>query len=154
MATARQVRLPSTSRYEFREPIGEGGAGTVFRAFDRQTQADVAIKVLSANLTDNPTLHRRLLVEFQAAQALEHPNIVRALDCQTDDETSYLVYELVEGGSLGDRIEQAGKLSEDGSDPDHFAVDAGPALRPRAADHPPGRQARQRVADGRRAGSS
>jgi serine/threonine protein kinase len=113
MPTAQQVRLPSTSRYEFREPIGEGGAGTVFRAFDRQTEADVAIKVLSAKLWDNPTLHRRLLVEFQAAQTLEHPNIVRAIDCQTDEETSYLVYELVEGGSLGDRIEKRGKLSED-----------------------------------------
>ena len=113
MRTARQVRLPTTSRYEFREPIGEGGAGTVFRAFDRQTQADVAIKVLSANLWDNPTLHRRLVVEFQAAQALEHPNIVRALDCQTEDEISYLVYELVEGGSLGDRIQKHGKLSEE-----------------------------------------
>src|SRR4051794_12973589 len=98
MPTPRHVRLPSTDRYRFREPIGEGGAGTVFRAFDRQTQADVAIKVLSAKLTDNPTLHRRLVVEFQAAQSLEHPNIVRAIDCQTDGQTSYVVYELVEGG--------------------------------------------------------
>jgi serine/threonine protein kinase len=113
MAIAQQVRLPSTSRYEFRTPIGEGGAGTVYRAYDRETQDHVAIKVLSARLTDNPTLHRRLVVEFQAASALEHPNIVRALDCQTDGEVSYLVYELVEGGSLGDRIEKCGKVSEE-----------------------------------------
>ena len=108
-----QVRLPATSRYEFREPIGEGGAGTVYRAFDRETQDEVAIKVLSVNLSDNPTLHRRLAVEFQAACALEHPNIVRALECNHDGEISYLVYELVDGGSLGDRIEQRGKCSED-----------------------------------------
>jgi hypothetical protein len=85
----------------------------VYRAFDRQTQADVAIKVLSAKMWDNLTLHRRLAVEFQAASTLEHPNIVRALECNTDGEISYLVYELVEGASLGDRIEQCGKFSED-----------------------------------------
>jgi eukaryotic-like serine/threonine-protein kinase len=113
MTDTRRPRLPTTTRYEFREPIGAGGAGTVYRAFDLETQQLVAIKVLTQKLSENLTLHRRLAVEFQAASMLEHPNIVRALECNNDGEVSYLVYELVEGSSLGVRIDQQGKLPED-----------------------------------------
>ena len=49
--------------------------------------------------------HQRLVQEFKAATQLEHPNIVRALDIGIDGSVSYLVYELVEGGSLADRID-------------------------------------------------
>ena len=111
--SAGRVRLPSTTRYEFEKPIGTGGSGTVYRALDRRTGLPVAIKVLRAKLSENPTLHRRLANEFRAASALDHPNIVRALSVENDGEISYLVYELVEAGSLGDRIEQHGRLPED-----------------------------------------
>ncbi len=111
--TARRPRLPSTTRYEFREPIGAGGTGTVYRAFDKHTEQLVAIKVLDAKLSENLTLHRRLAVEFQAASALDHPNIVRALHVDNDGDISYLVYELVEGKSLGSRIDEHGPLPED-----------------------------------------
>src|SRR5262245_12924439 len=112
-STKRRPSLPGTARYEYGEPIGQGGAGTVYRALDRHTGEPVAIKVLAARLSENLTLHRRLAVEFQAARALEHPNIVRAIAAEMDGEVSFLVYELVEGGSLGERIEQHGPLPED-----------------------------------------
>ena len=51
--------------------------------------------------------------EFRAATELEHPNIVRALALENDGEISYLVSELIEGGSLGDHIASHGKLPED-----------------------------------------
>jgi serine/threonine protein kinase len=105
--------LPKSSRYEFQSPIGAGGVGTVYKALDRRTQELVAIKVLKFRLSENPALHQRLAREFKAATELEHPNIVRALACETDGELSYLVFELVEGGSLADRLEQFGRLPED-----------------------------------------
>ena len=108
----KSVRLPSTTRYEFGAPIGEGGWGTVYRAFDRVARREVAVKVLRPSLTENPTQHHRLAQEFRAATALEHPNIVRALEMDNDGHVSYLVYELVEGVSLGDRIEKRGKMPE------------------------------------------
>lgn len=111
--SAGRARLPSTTRYEFERPIGSGGTGTVYRALDRRTGLPVAIKVLRATLSENPTLHRRLANEFRAASALDHPNIVRALSVENDGEISYLVYELVEAASLGDRIERHGRLPED-----------------------------------------
>jgi serine/threonine protein kinase len=113
MIATQRNRLPTTTRYEFHEPIGAGGAGTVYRALDRETGEMVAVKVLAQKLSENLTMHRRLAVEFQAASLLEHPNIVRALECNNDGEVSYLVYELVEGGSLGVRIDQQGKLAEE-----------------------------------------
>lgn len=109
----RPVRLPRSNRYEFQTPIGAGGMGTVYRALDRQTDELVAIKVLKFKLSENPTLHHRLAREFKAASELEHPNIVRALAIENDGEMSYLVYELVEGGNLAERIEQHGPLPED-----------------------------------------
>jgi serine/threonine protein kinase len=108
----KSVRLPSTTRYEFGAPIGEGGWGTVYRAYDRQTKQEVAVKVLRVGLAENPIQHHRLAQEFRAATQLEHPNIVRALEMGNDGHVSYLVYELVEGFSLGERIEKRGKLPE------------------------------------------
>lgn len=111
-APVKSARLPSVNRYEFREPIGSGGVGTVYRAWDREVGRLVAIKVLRTKWTDNPTIHQRFAQEFRAATALEHPNIVRALDMGIDGNISYLVYELVEGANLGDRIEAQGRLPE------------------------------------------
>jgi serine/threonine protein kinase len=111
-ASAQAARLPCLDRYEFGPSLGAGGAGTVYRAWDRQARRPVAIKVLRAALSENPTLHQRLVQEFRAATQLEHPNIVRALDMGNDGHISYLVFELIEGVSLGERIEKRGRMSE------------------------------------------
>ena len=94
---ARPGRLPAVARYEFGDPLGSGGLGTVYRALDRYTGQVVAVKVLRASLTENPKQHQRLVQEFRAATQLEHPNIVRALDIGSDGTISYLVFELIDG---------------------------------------------------------
>ncbi|HEV3440596.1 MAG TPA: serine/threonine-protein kinase [Gemmata sp.] len=108
----RKLRLPATDRYEFQETLGTGGVGTVYRALDRQTGELVAIKVLRYKPSENQILHQRIVREFRAASELEHPNIVRALAFETDGDIDYLVFELVEGGSLGDKLEECRKFSE------------------------------------------
>lgn len=113
MKTAKPPSLPVSTRYEFESPLGSGGMGTVYRALDRRTNSLVAIKVLKFKQHENPTLHQRLAREFKAASELEHPNIVQALAFETDGEQSFLVYELVEGGTVADRIEKHGALPED-----------------------------------------
>ena len=114
MRTARAdaFRLPTTTRYEFEKKIGDGGMGVVYRALDRETGDRVAAKVFRFRPADNPTLFRRIDREFRAASALEHPNIVRALAFESDGERCFLVFELVEGGSLGDRLDRHGRVPE------------------------------------------
>ena len=111
--TPRAERVPRSTRYEFQTPIGTGGMGTVYRAFDRHLNRHVAIKVLRVRLSQDPGVHERLAREFRAASELEHPNIVRAIEFVADGETSYLVYELVEAGSLAERVDQTGRIPAD-----------------------------------------
>ncbi len=103
---------PSTARYEFEKELGSGGMGVVYQALDRRTGDRVAVKVLRFRPDQNPTLFRRIEREFRSATALEHPNIVRALGMESDAQSGFLVYELVNGGSLADRLEQHGRLAE------------------------------------------
>lgn len=108
---------PSTiSHYDLLDKIAEGGMGTVYRGRDQVTGQIVAIKVVPKHLLSNQVFLKRFEQEYSAARALDHPNIVRALDFGRDGETPYLVMEFVEGESLGARIER------DGAIPEHEAI--------------------------------
>ncbi|HVK09508.1 MAG TPA: serine/threonine-protein kinase [Gemmataceae bacterium] len=111
-ARAREFQLPATTRYEFEKMLGSGGMGVVYQALDRRTGERVAIKVLRFQPAANPTLFRRIEREFRAASTLEHPNIVKALAFESDESSCFLVYELINGGSLGDRLESHGRIPE------------------------------------------
>src|SRR5262249_10528570 len=92
--------------------IAEGGMGSVYKGRHRNGGELVAIKVLSPQMAKSPVIRRRLEQEYNAARNLNHPNIVRAVDFGTSDSLPFLVMEFVEGESLGQRIEQRGKLAE------------------------------------------
>ncbi len=64
------------------------------------------------HMAGNPVLVKRFEQEFFAAQRLDHPNIVRALDFGETGGVPYLVMEFVEGESLGQKIQREGRLSE------------------------------------------
>jgi serine/threonine protein kinase len=112
MTQKPEAKKPVTTRFEFEKLLGTGGMGSVYRALDRRTGETVAVKVLKYKLSDNPTLHHRFAREFKAARGLEHPNIVRAILFENDGETSYCVFEYVEGCSLADRLETHGRIPE------------------------------------------
>ncbi|MBN9521888.1 protein kinase [bacterium] len=112
MKTKTTRPTPATARYEFEKELGSGGMGVVYQALDRRTGDRVAVKVLRFRPDQNPTLFRRIEREFRSATALEHPNIVRALDMESDARSGFLVYELVNGGSLADRLDQHGRVAE------------------------------------------
>src|SRR5205823_13020724 len=81
---------------EISAPIGSGGMGEVFRARDTRLGRDVAIKVSNARFSE------RFEREARAVAALNHPNICTLFDVGPN----YLVMELVEGPTLGERIKQ------------------------------------------------
>ena len=81
-----------------------GGSAEVWRGTDQVLQRSVAVKVLHRHLLDDDTTRARLTQEAQAAAALSHPGIVAIYDVAVDADAAAIVFELVEGESLGERL--------------------------------------------------
>jgi serine/threonine-protein kinase len=96
--------------YEIIAPLGAGGMGEVYRAKDTRLDRTVAIKILPSHLSDQPEARDRFDREARAISALNHPNICHLYDIGTQDGTSYLVMEYLEGETLADRLRK-GPLS-------------------------------------------
>jgi len=82
--------------YEILAPIGAGGMGEVYRARDSRLGRDVALKILPAEVAQDPVRRARFEQEARAVAALNHPNIVAVYDVGE----GYFVSELVDGKSL------------------------------------------------------
>ena len=92
--------------YEILSPLGAGGMGEVYRARDTKLDRDVAVKVLPADLANDPEALSRLEREARAVAQLSHPNILAIHDFGRQGETAYAVIELLEGETLRQRLEQ------------------------------------------------
>ncbi|MBN1285552.1 MAG: protein kinase [Anaerolineae bacterium] len=86
--------------YELRERIGEGGFGTVYRAYQPIVDREVAIKAILPQYADNPEFIRRFEVEAQLIARLEHPHIVPLYDYWREPGGAYLVMRWLRGGNL------------------------------------------------------
>ena len=96
--------------YEILAPLGAGGMGEVYRARDERLRRDVAVKVLSSDLTGDADRRKRFEQEARAVSALSHPNIVTIHDIGESGETMFIAMELVEGRTLRE-IQGDGPLS-------------------------------------------
>jgi eukaryotic-like serine/threonine-protein kinase len=97
-------------RYRLERPLGRGGMGVVYRAFDTRLDRPVAVKLLSAAGAANEARFAR---EVRALARLAHPNLVRLLDAELGPR-SYLVMDLVEGTTLAWWLAQ-GPLEAEGA---------------------------------------
>jgi serine/threonine protein kinase len=95
--------------YEILSPLGAGGMGEVYRARDTRLARDVAIKILPTAFASDAERLRRFEQEARAAGALNHPNVLTLYDIGMHDGTPFLVTEMLEGETLGARL-QAGPL--------------------------------------------
>ncbi|WP_296664426.1 Stk1 family PASTA domain-containing Ser/Thr kinase [Demequina sp.] len=101
-------------RYEVRERVAAGGMATVYLAFDRRLERDVALKVMHRHLEIDPNskeIVARFRREAKAAARLTHPGIVRVYDQGVDEDVSYLTMEFVDGENLRERMAHEGTLS-------------------------------------------
>ena len=70
------------------------------RAFDSNTDKDIALKVLLPSLLKNERARERFMDEVRISQQLSHPNIVNVFDVQQDGDFYFLTMELLEGQDL------------------------------------------------------
>ena len=104
--------LKQVGNYELVSKIAEGGMGAVYRAKHRDTGQLVAVKIIQGEPARNPVLLRRFEQEFKAASQIDHPNVVKALEYCGTGPAPFLVMELVDGESLGQKVERNGPLPE------------------------------------------
>ena len=82
--------------YEIVAPLGAGGMGEVYRARDTRLAREVALKILPAEVANDPSRRQRFELEARAVAALNDPNIVAVYDVGE----GYIVSELVDGDPL------------------------------------------------------
>jgi serine/threonine protein kinase len=93
--------------------LGVGGMGEVYVATHLRTQRRVAVKMLHNHLVEDPALLDRFQREAEVTGRLGSDHIVGVIDVDRDDGQPFIVLELVEGESLGARIDARGPLALD-----------------------------------------
>jgi eukaryotic-like serine/threonine-protein kinase len=103
-------------RYRLQARLGRGGMGVVWRATDELLGRQVAVKEIPLDLDDALPAEEarrqreRALREARAVAQLNHPHIIVVHDVVEDDERPYIVMELIDGGSLADRVSARGPV--------------------------------------------
>jgi serine/threonine-protein kinase len=102
----RRTHPDRIGRYEVIDRIGRGAMGVVYRAHDKAMGRDVALKVLTADLEDDPDIRTRFHREAEAAARLSHPNIITIFDVGEDGDRFFIVMELLRGATLREFLKQ------------------------------------------------
>src|SRR2546423_4138859 len=100
--------------YELEQRLGSGGMGDVYRARHSQFGRVRAVKVIKQQFveTGHDEVIRRFYQEIKAVGALEHPNIVVAIDSSSPtDSVHYLVMEYIKGIAADELVARCGPLS-------------------------------------------
>lgn len=106
-----QVGSMLRDRFMLQEKVSGGSMGVVYKAMDRRLAESgsndhwVAVKVLSPQLAQNGQALRALQQEAAKGRCLVHPNIVRFIDLDRDDDLYFLVMEWLEGRTLADILD-------------------------------------------------
>ncbi len=100
-------------KYELSHEIGRGAMGQVWLALDRALDRDVAIKLLGAQVTADPSFRGRFVTEARAMAKVRHENVVSIHAFGELDGQPYFVMEFVPGRSLSDWLATAGILAPD-----------------------------------------
>jgi len=88
------IDFPASTRFLIRERLGSGGMGEVFRAYDNERRAEVALKVLR---TSDPTALYMFKREFRSLADVNHENLVQFHDLVSAEDTWFLTMEFVDG---------------------------------------------------------
>ncbi len=109
----KAIPAETIAHYRIVEPIGAGGMGVVYKAFDNKLQRVVALKILPAEYVAQQDRRRRFFQEARAASALNHPHILTVYEVGEDNGKPYIAMEFIEGETLRHKIKARSlKISE------------------------------------------
>lgn len=95
------------NRYEIQQRVGEGGMGVVYKARQISIDRTIALKMLNAQMAQDPTWVQRFYNEAKACSRLQHPNTIRMFDFgQTQDGRLFMTMEFLDGISLRDATQK------------------------------------------------
>ncbi len=101
------MQFDQIGKYRVLGKVGHGAMGEVFRAHDAALDREVAIKVITAKLSDDAEARKRFVREAKAVAALNHPNIITVYDFGEHEGMAFMVMEMLdEGQDLKDLIEK------------------------------------------------
>ena len=109
-----QVGSVLRDRFMLQERVAGGSMGVVYKALDQRlvegnaSDPWVAIKVLSPQLAENEQALRALQQEAAKGRCLTHPNIVRFIDLDRDDDLYFIVMEWLDGRTLAEILDAPG----------------------------------------------
>ncbi len=110
MQTADELTGQNLENYQIENLIGRGAMAKVYRALEHPLERPVAIKLMAPLGEEDPTFAKRFLQEARAIATLHHPNILTIYHYGEWEDRPFIVTELMEGGSLQDRLEKEGRL--------------------------------------------
>lgn len=108
---AQNKGINQVGKYQLLGKLGEGGMGTVFRAYDKVLDREVALKMLKYELACNPRFLDRFELEAKILARLNHPNIVNVIEVIDEFSTRFIVMEKLQGQNLSRVIKQKGAFS-------------------------------------------
>ena len=100
----KEAREETIAHYRIMQPIGAGGMGAVYKAYDKKLDRIVALKVLPPEYVSQQDRRRRFYQEARAASALTHPHILTVYEVGEDDGKPYIAMEFIEGETLRQKI--------------------------------------------------
>jgi serine/threonine protein kinase len=103
--------VEATRRFDLRERISSGVSAEVYRAYDREHDRDVILRILREGLDDEYV--ERFQRAADDAADVRHPNVVEVFDRGVIDGRPFLAREFVEGSTLDDVLARRGPLPEE-----------------------------------------
>lgn len=103
-------------RFVIARPLGVGGQGTAYLAYDRENQQEVVLKEFILPVFVDVNVRRKSLESFEKEarilRQLNHEQIVQLIDFFVEDHRGYLVLEHIDGNSLRELVLSSGAMSE------------------------------------------
>ncbi len=97
-------------KYKLIDVLGRTRSESLFLAEHTAMNRRVALKILSKQVASDPAQLEQFVAEARAAAALDHPNLIRALNIDNEGGRYYVVIEYVEGRDLEETVRSDGPL--------------------------------------------